>query len=243
MARAKKTASAPSTAPKTRGIDLQEVEARVTALDKAKRRSYDIFDIEQRVYNLEKNGGTPGPSPSAEYTIELGTAVKGASVTLVKDAFYLFTTVYNTGLFTNASVTLGKGGSVYIEDQIGRMICAIKANDTAVSFSGSGDVSPNIYVPIVIKKNGEVVQSFAYGDASFTSGKSITVVKDAIYVIVTTKDEKTFTGAEVLGHFDMEISESYADTTVYVVKATDTSISFGGNTIYANRVIGGDVFV
>lgn len=64
MARAKKTASASSTAPKTRGIDLQEVEARVTALDKAKRRSYDIFNIEQRVYNLEKNGSTPGPTPT-----------------------------------------------------------------------------------------------------------------------------------------------------------------------------------
>lgn len=60
MARTKKTASATSTAPKTRGIDLQEVEARVTALDKAKRRSYDIFDIEQRVYDLEKNSGGGG---------------------------------------------------------------------------------------------------------------------------------------------------------------------------------------
>lgn len=60
MARTKKTASVASTAPKIRGIDLQEVEARVTALDKAKRRSYDIFDIEQRVYNLEKNGGGGG---------------------------------------------------------------------------------------------------------------------------------------------------------------------------------------
>lgn len=70
MARAKKTAAVTttvtSTAPKTRGIDLQEVEARVTALDKAKRRSYDIFDIEQRVYNLEKNGSTPGPTPTVE---------------------------------------------------------------------------------------------------------------------------------------------------------------------------------
>ena len=63
MARAKKTASVTSTAPKTRGIDVQEVEARVTALDKAKRRSYDIFDIEQRVYNLEKNGGGGGSTP------------------------------------------------------------------------------------------------------------------------------------------------------------------------------------
>lgn len=62
MARAKKTASASSTAPKTRGIDVQEVEARVTALDKAKRRSYDIFDIEQRVYDLEKNSGGGGGS-------------------------------------------------------------------------------------------------------------------------------------------------------------------------------------
>lgn len=75
MARAKKTAAATatviSTAPKTRGIDLQEVEARVTALDKAKRRSYDIFDIEQRVYNLEKNGG--GGGGGSTVTRETGT--------------------------------------------------------------------------------------------------------------------------------------------------------------------------
>lgn len=73
MARAKKTDAATttvtSTAPKTRGIDLQEVEARVTALDKAKRRSYDIFDIEQRVYNLEKNGGGGGGSSTSGNTI------------------------------------------------------------------------------------------------------------------------------------------------------------------------------
>lgn len=47
---------------KRRSIDLQEIEARVTNMDKAKRRSYDVFDIEQRVYNLEKNGGGGGGS-------------------------------------------------------------------------------------------------------------------------------------------------------------------------------------
>jgi hypothetical protein len=48
---------------RNRSYDLQEVEARVTALDNAKRRSYDIYDIEQRVYNLEKNGTGPEPTP------------------------------------------------------------------------------------------------------------------------------------------------------------------------------------
>ena len=75
MARSKKTAANTSTAPKTRGIDLQEVEARVTALDKAKRRSYDIFDIEQRVYNLEKNGSTPTPT---ETLVKFGRENNGA---------------------------------------------------------------------------------------------------------------------------------------------------------------------
>lgn len=90
MARAKKTAvtksASPSTAPKTRGIDLQEVEARVTALDKAKRRSYDIFDIEQRVYNLEKKGGgggsiTPGntiPKYTASSTDQYAKGIETA---------------------------------------------------------------------------------------------------------------------------------------------------------------------
>lgn len=242
MARAKKTASVTSTAPKTRGIDLQEVEARVTALDKAKRRSYDIFDIEQRVYNLEKNGGTPGPSPSAAYTIELGTAVKGAAVTLVKDGFYIFTTVYNMGLFTNASIALGKIGSVYIDEQIGRMCCIIKANNTSVSYSGSGDVSPNIYVPIVIKKNGTEVAPFAYGDPEFST--SVTAVVGGIYLIIANKSETSITGADVITSFDMEISAGVAtDSTVYLVKATDTTIARGTDTIYINRVIGGDVFI
>ena len=241
MARAKKTASVTSTAPKTRGIDLQEVEARVTALDKAKRRSYDIFDIEQRVYNLEKNGGTPGPSPSGTYTIELGTAVKGGSVTLVKGGFYVFTTVYNTGAFTNAFITLGKSGSVYVDGNIGRMCCIVKTTDTAVSFSGTGPVSPNIYAPIVMKKNGTDVTPFVYGDAVF--GTSVTAVKDAIYLIIASKSATPITGATVISSFDMEISSEVAtDSTIYLVKATDTTIARGTDTIYVNRVIGGDVF-
>lgn len=84
MARAKKTAAATttasSTAPKTRGIDLQEVEARVTALDKAKRRSYDIFDIEQRVYNLEKNGGGGGTSSTLEVIQDTVTDLSNLSI-------------------------------------------------------------------------------------------------------------------------------------------------------------------
>lgn len=241
MAKAKKTASVTSTAPKTRGIDLQEIEARVTALDKAKRRSYDIFDIEQRVYNLEK-GGTPGPSPAGAYTIELGTAVKGGSVTLVKGGFYVFTTVYNTGAFTNAFITLGKSGSIYVDGNIGRMCCIVKTTDTAVSFSGTGPVAPNIYVPIVMKKNGTEVTPFVYGDAVF--GTSVTAVKDAIYLIIAAKSETPITGADVIASFDMEISESVAtDSTIYLVKATDTTIARGTDTIYVNRVIGGDVFV
>lgn len=73
MARSKKVADTPtSTAPKTRGIDIQEVEARVEALDKSKRRSYDIFDIEQRVYNLEKNSGGGGGTSFPYYETEDG---------------------------------------------------------------------------------------------------------------------------------------------------------------------------
>ena len=242
MARSKKTAvtsETPSTAPKTRGIDVQEVEARVTALDKAKRRSYDIFDIEQRVYNLEKNGSTPGPS--ASYTIELGEAVKGASVTLVKDGFYIFTTVYNTGVFTNASISLGKGGSVYIDGDIGRMCCIIQANNTSVSFSGAGDVAPNIYKPIVMKKDGVAVTTLAYGSPTF--GTSVTAVVGGIYLIIANKSATALTGAEVLASYDMEISSGVAtDSTIYLVKATDTTIARGTDTLYINRVIGGDVF-
>lgn len=97
MARAKKTAvksETPSTAPKTRGIDLQEVEARVTALDKAKRRSYDIFDIEQRVYNLEKKGGGGG---SQSFNTIMGYS--GSSTwTYAKAAATAFDWVTNTDM-------------------------------------------------------------------------------------------------------------------------------------------------
>lgn len=133
MARTKKTAvksETPSTAPKTRGIDLQEVEARVTALDKAKRRSYDIFDIEQRVYNLEKNGSTP-PAPSTTDIIKrvVGDATAGSAtikytgkyvVWLVLDSSYInsyrfkinnvnATSKLATGVLTHANVTEGLG--------------------------------------------------------------------------------------------------------------------------------------
>ena len=241
MARAKKTAAAsPSTAPKRRGIDVQEVEARVEALDKAKRRSYDIYEIEQRVYNLEKKGSSPTPTAPV-YTLELGEAITGASVTLVKDKCYLFTTVYNTGYFTNADICLGKGGSVYVADQIGRMICGIIATNTSVSFSGYGDVAPNKYIPL--KKDGEAINGFAWGKASFASGTSITATAGELYVVATSDLSETFTGAEVIGSFLMGIEAAEAgDTKVYVIKATDTTISYGGKTIYYNRLVGGDLF-
>ena len=92
MARAKKTAAATttvtSTAPKTRGIDLQEVEARVTALDKAKRRSYDIFDIEQRVYNLEKNGTGGGGAPKFDVIQGPVTSTSDISGTVTAKDYY-----------------------------------------------------------------------------------------------------------------------------------------------------------
>lgn len=65
-------------APKRRSVDLQEVEARVTALDNAKRRSYDIYDIEQRVYDLEKNGTGPEPTPDTP-TIVVMRLAQGAA--------------------------------------------------------------------------------------------------------------------------------------------------------------------
>lgn len=91
MARTKKTAvksETPSTAPKTRGIDLQEVEARVTALDKAKRRSYDIFDIEERVYNLEKNGTGGGGAPKFDVIQGPVTSTSDISGTVTAKDYY-----------------------------------------------------------------------------------------------------------------------------------------------------------
>lgn len=49
---------------KRRSIDLVEIEARVEAVDKSKRRSYDPFDLEQRIYNIEANGGGGGGDTS-----------------------------------------------------------------------------------------------------------------------------------------------------------------------------------
>lgn len=95
MARSKKVADTPAlTAPKTRGIDLQEVEARVTALDKAKRRSYDIFDIEQRVYNLEKKGGGGGGTLTPANTIPKFTA--SSTSAYAQNIFSAFNFVSNT---------------------------------------------------------------------------------------------------------------------------------------------------
>lgn len=114
MARAKKTVSASSTAPKTRGIDLQEVEARVTALDKAKRRSYDIFDIEQRVYNLEKNGG--GSSSSLTFNLLQGVVTSASEITAgvatAKDNYPNFPAEY---AFYGSSGWIAYSGSTYWE--------------------------------------------------------------------------------------------------------------------------------
>lgn len=98
MARTKKTAAVTSTAPKTRGIDVQEVEARVTALDKAKRRSYDIFDIEQRVYNLEKNGSTPTPTPTIQTFKRTKTDKTSGSYTVTEDTTLSLWTSISEGI-------------------------------------------------------------------------------------------------------------------------------------------------
>ena len=115
MARAKKTAAATttvtSTAPKTRGIDLQEVEARVTALDKAKRRSYDIFDIEQRVYNLEKNSGGGGEMP--QFNVLQGPVTKVADISGTVSAKDFYPGYPAANAFLPSGSWIGYSGETY----------------------------------------------------------------------------------------------------------------------------------
>lgn len=244
MATKKKTAAkgvGDSTPTIIRNYDLQSMDKRLRNMegDTVIPRNYDIFSMEERIHQLEVNGGAGNV---ASYKIKLGTAITGASVTLETGKFYIFTTVYNTGNFTNANIVLGKKGSLYVKDEIGRMVCIIKATNTAVSFSGSGDVAPNKYIPIVIEKNGEDITSFFFGDFDFTSGASISAAENQRFIVATSDLNETFTGAEVEGSFVMSISESFTDTKVYVIKATADTITYGNKTIYYDRIIGGDIF-
>lgn len=238
----KSTKTKLNTDPKIlRNFDIYSMEKRVYDMDNSPRRSYDLFSLEKRIYDLEM-GGTPGPSPSGSYTIELGTPIEGTSVTLETGKYYIFTTVYNTGLFTNASVVLGKIGSVYVQEQLGRMICIIKALNTSVSYSGAGPVSPNKYVPITVKKNGEDITAFVFGDPEFMNDDNIDATVNGIYIVATSNLSDEFTGAEVIGSFTMDISNGATDTKVYVIKATDENVTYGSNNFYYDRIVGGDIF-
>lgn len=240
MARAKKTAAKSAGDPKIiRNFDEFSLEKRVFNMDHAKNRSWDIYSIEKRIYELEKNGGGGG---SSTYKVKLGTAITGTNVTLEKDKFYLFSSVYNTGSFTNADIVLGKKGSLYIKDEIGRMICIIRATNTSVSFSAGGDVAPNKFVPITIEKNGEDITAFVFGSFEFSTGTSISSAKNERYVVATSDLSETFTGAEVEGTVDMGITTGAADTKIYIIKATGDTISYGNKSIYYDRLVGGDIF-
>ena len=223
-----------------RNYDPFSIEKRVYDMDHSPIRSYDLFSLEKRIYDLEM-GGAPGPSES--YTIELGTPIEGASVTLEKNKYYIFSTVYNTGVFTNAKIVLGKSGSLYIQDEIGRMVCIIRATDTNVSFSGSGAVAPNKFVPITVKKNDVDVSAFIFGDTDFMNDDEIASSSGEIYIVATSNLSDEFTGAEVIGSFTMDISTGAVDTKIYVIKATDTTVTYGSNNFYYDRIIGGDIFI
>lgn len=83
---------------KRRSYDIQEVEARVTALDNAKRRSYDIYDIEQRVYDLEKNGTGPEPTPETPTItiMRLASSELTGSYTATKDTKFMLVSSSNS---------------------------------------------------------------------------------------------------------------------------------------------------
>lgn len=241
MAKKKTAAKAEVTPTIVRNYDLQSLESRVTALDKKVVRSYDIFSIEQRIFDLEKNGG--GGGGSATYEIELGTPKTGTSVTLEKDKHYIFSTVYNGGTFNGAQIVAGNTASAYIASEIGRACCVIRALQTSVTYSNGGAVSPNKFVPITIKKNGEDITSFVFGLSTYANGTSISAATNERYLIISNKTSDLISGAEVEGTFDLGITTGVTDSTVFVVKATSDTIKYGTNTMYYIRLIGGDMFV
>lgn len=67
MARTKKTATKNATPVIVRSLDMPSLEKRVFNMDGAKIRNYDLFSLEERIYQLEKNGGGGGGSSSVKY--------------------------------------------------------------------------------------------------------------------------------------------------------------------------------
>lgn len=224
-----------------RSYDIYSMEKRVHNLDHSPLRSYDLFSLEKRIHDLEM-GGAPGPTPSGTYTIELGEPITGTSVTLEKDKHYIFSTVYNGGSFTGAQIVIGRTTSIYVESEIGRACCVIRALQTNVGYSNGGAVSPNKFVPIIIKKNGVDITSFVFGLNEFTSGTSIESAINERYIIVTSDELTEIPGATIEGSFDMGITTGVNDTHIYVIKSDGESITFD-NSVYYNRMIGGDIFV
>ncbi len=237
MARTKKTATKSATPEIVRSLDIPSLENRVYNMDGAKIRNYDLFSLEKRIYDLEMGGG---PSPEASYTLELGNAIEGTSVTLEKDGCYLFSTVYNSGSFSNANVEGGTVGVVVNIDELGRALAIIRANAANVGYSNGGAITPNKFVPLILKKNNEVVKSFEFADFTFSNGASISASVDDYYLVLTTS-EYAFVGADVIGHYSMGITTEATQSYIYVIKATADTISQGSNTLYYNKLRIGEV--
>lgn len=238
MAR-KKTATKNATPVIVRSLDIPSLEKRVYNMDGAKIRNYDLFSLEKRIYDLE-TGGAPGPSPVGSYTLEIGEAIEGTAVTLEKDACYLFTTVYNGGTFNNAIIEGGTSGIVVNIDELGRAFAIIRATASNVTYSNGGAITPNKFVPLILKKNDEVVKSFEFADLTFSNGASISANVGEYYLIMTTSEDE-FAGADVIGHYSIGITTTATQSYIYVVKATAESISQGSNTLYYNKLRVGEV--
>lgn len=238
MARTKKTATKSANPVIIRNFDIPSLEKRVYNMDKSKMRNYDIFSLEKRIHDLETGGVSP--SPVGSYTLEIGEAIEGTTVTLEKDASYLFSTVYNSGYFTNANLEGGTIGSVVTIDELGRALAIIRATGTSVSYSNGGVITPNKFVKFILKKNNEVVKSIEFADLTFSNGASISANVGEYYLVMTTS-ESNFTGADVIGHYSIGITTTATQSYIYVVKATAETISQGSNTLYYNKLRIGEV--
>lgn len=177
-----------------------------------------------------------GGSSGNVYTIEQGQTVSTdtATISVESGKYYLFNTVYGGVVFSSgAELIIGDTNPIYTASGIGRCGCIVKATSNTITYNRYGNVSDNEYTELDVTEDC----GLASFDSSWSSGTSITAIKDKFYFLALADGETgDITGADVLVEHKLEDTVSNG-TRFLIVKATGSSVALNnGNSFYYRQI-------
>ena len=160
------------------------------------------------------------------------------TITLEKGYHYLFTTIYSSGQFTNATIEAGNS-RVFNQDGYDRTIYVISTQDAEVTYTARGGIDSNKYIKFRIKKDDVYDDSLMFTNTpnstwNVSQSPTISVDKDAYYMITYKASEApNITGATPVCY--TYIGETDAKKSIsMIIKTTAASITIADyNTNYS----------